>query len=52
MEGSLPLLIEGYSSILDLTKLVDAMYGVGYSRSGVKAYMGGNLSKVMKKCIG
>ena len=50
--GSLPELIEGYSSILDLTKLVDAMHGVGFSQSGVKAYMGGNLSKVIKKCIG
>lgn len=50
--GGLPDLIEGYGSILDLPKLVEAMNEVGFRREEVAAYMGGNLLRVLKQCIG
>lgn len=50
--GGLPNVIEGYGSILDLGKLVNAMNEVGFKRSEIAAYMGGNLFRVIKECIG
>jgi len=50
--GGLPDLIEGYKSILDLPKLVQAMYEVGFKRREIAAYMGGNLLRVIKRCLG
>jgi microsomal dipeptidase-like Zn-dependent dipeptidase len=50
--GVLPEMVEGYKSILDLPKLVDAMGEVGFKRSEIAAYMGGNLFRVIKQCIG
>jgi microsomal dipeptidase-like Zn-dependent dipeptidase len=50
--GVLPEMVEGYSSILDLPKLVEAMDEVGFKRSEIAAYMGGNLFRVIKQCIG
>lgn len=50
--GGLPELVDGYRSILDLPRLVEAMYEVGFKRSEIGAYMGGNLLRVIKKCIG
>jgi membrane dipeptidase len=50
--GGLPELIEGYGSILDLPKLVVAMEEVGFKRSEIAAYMGGNLFRIIKQCIG
>ena len=50
--GGLPALIDDYESILDLPKLVEAMDEVGFKRSEIAAYMGGNLFRVMKQCIG
>ena len=50
--GGLPDLIEGYGSILDLPKLVEAMEEVGLKRSEIAAYMGGNLFRIIKQCIG
>jgi len=50
--GGLPELVDGYKSILDLPKLVEAMDEVGFKRSEIAAYMGGNLFRVIKKCIG
>ena len=44
-------LIEGYDSILDLPKLVEAMDEVGFKRSEIEAYMGGNLFRVTKQCV-
>lgn len=46
--GYLAELIDGYDSILDLPKLVDAMYGEGFKRQEIEAYFGGNLSRVIK----
>jgi microsomal dipeptidase-like Zn-dependent dipeptidase len=50
--GVLPEMVEGYASILDLPKLVEAMDEVGFKRSEIAAYMGGNLFRVIKQCIG
>ncbi len=50
--GLLPQMVDRYESILDLPKLVEAMYEVGFKRSEITAYMGGNLLRVIKKCIG
>jgi microsomal dipeptidase-like Zn-dependent dipeptidase len=50
--GVLPEMVDGYESILDLPKLVKAMDEVGFKRSEITAYMGGNLFRVIKKCIG
>ncbi len=50
--GGLPYLIEGYRSILDLPKLVKAMGEVGFKRMEIKKYMGGNLLRVIKRCLG
>lgn len=50
--GALPGLVDGWESIMNVTDLSEAMQGVGLKMSDVKAYMGGNLLKVLKKCIG
>jgi microsomal dipeptidase-like Zn-dependent dipeptidase len=50
--GGLPDLVDGYGSILDLPNLVEAMDEVGFKRKEIAAYMGGNLFRVIKQCIG
>lgn len=50
--GALPGLVDGWVNIMSLTDLATTMQGVGLKTSEVKAYMGGNLLKVLKKCIG
>jgi len=50
--GVLPEMVDSYESILDLPKLVAAMDEVGFKRREITAYMGGNLFRVIKKCIG
>jgi microsomal dipeptidase-like Zn-dependent dipeptidase len=50
--GVLPAMVDGYESILDLPKLVEAMDEVGFKRKEIAAYMGGNVYRVLKKCIG
>jgi microsomal dipeptidase-like Zn-dependent dipeptidase len=50
--GVLPLRVDGYESILDLPKLIDAMYEVGFKRREIEEYMGKNLFRVLKQCIG
>jgi membrane dipeptidase len=50
--GVLPDLLSDYESLLDLPKLVEAMDAVGFKRSEIEAYMGGNLFRVIKQCIG
>jgi microsomal dipeptidase-like Zn-dependent dipeptidase len=44
-------LIEGYKNLFDLTKLADAMLEVGLRKNDLTAFMGGNVSRVLKKCI-
>jgi microsomal dipeptidase-like Zn-dependent dipeptidase len=50
--GGIPRLIEGYRDVRDLTRLVAAMQEVGLSPEDIKGYMGGNLYRVLQKCIG
>jgi microsomal dipeptidase-like Zn-dependent dipeptidase len=44
--------IEGYKDIRDITKLADAMLEVGLTKDDITAFMGGNLLRVIKACIG
>jgi membrane dipeptidase len=50
--GGLPTFIKGYSDLRDLRKLASAMENVGLSREDIAAYMGGNLYRLLQKCIG
>lgn len=50
--GNLAPIVDGYKSILDLPKLIDAMDQVGFKRREIAAYMGDNLFRMIKKCIG
>jgi membrane dipeptidase len=50
--GGLPAFIKGYSDLRDLRKLASAMENVGLSREDIAAYMGGNLYRLLQKCIG
>ena len=45
-------LIEGYRNLLDVAKLADAMIEVGLTKTDITAFMAGNLSRVLKECIG
>jgi len=44
--------IEGYKDIRDMTKLAEAMLEVGLTKKDISAFMGGNLLRVLKACIG
>jgi len=50
--GNIPRLIEGYRDVRDLSQLVAAMQAVGLSLEDIKAYLGGNVYRVLQKCIG
>ena len=50
--GGLPARIMGYRNIMDLPKLAGAMLEVGLSWEDVRAYMGGNVERVLKTCLG
>ena len=50
--GNLPSFIEGYWDICDSPKLVKAMQEVGLTNDEIAAYMGGNVYRVLKACIG
>ncbi|MGE5254485.1 MAG: membrane dipeptidase [Planctomycetaceae bacterium] len=50
--GNLPRLIEGYRDVRDLARLVTAMEEVGLSPGDIRAYMGGNVYRVLQQCIG
>lgn len=50
--GVLPDFVDGYKSILDLPKLVKAMYEIGYGSKAIAAYMGRNVHRLIKECIG
>lgn len=45
-------LITGYRNITDLVKLAEAMLEVGLTKDDISAFMGGNLLRVVKACIG
>ncbi len=50
--GGLPARIRGYRNIMDLPKLASAMLKVGLTWEDVRAYMGGNVERVLKTCLG
>ena len=50
--GGLPAFIKGYSDLRDLRKLANAMENVGLSDEDIAAYLGGNLYRLLQKCIG
>ena len=50
--GVLPQFVEGYTSILDLPKLMDAMDEAGFKRNEIDDYMGLNFFRVLKKSLG
>ncbi len=50
--GGLPARIRGYRNISDLPKLAGAMLKVGLTWEDVGAYMGGNVERVLKTCLG
>jgi len=50
--GNLANLVEGYTSILDLPRLADAMRDVGFTRQEIAAYMGRNSLRVLTRCVG
>ncbi len=50
--GRLPKTVEGYRNIYDLTKLVRTMAEEGLSRTETQAYLGGNLERVVRACLG
>ena len=50
--GNIPRLIEGYRDVRDLSQLVAAMREVGLSPEDIKAYMGGNVYRLLQRCIG
>ncbi len=50
--GNIPRLIEGYRDIGDLPRLDRAMEEVGLTAEDVRAYMGGNVHRLLQTCIG
>jgi len=50
--GVLPERVAGYGSLLDLPELIEAMVEVGFHRWEVDRYMGRNMSRVIRKCLG
>ena len=50
--GNLARLVEGFTSILDLPKLADAMRDVGFTRQEIAAYMGRNFLRMLAICVG
>lgn len=50
--GGLPQKVTGYQSISDLPKLAYAIYNAGLNENEMKAFFGGNMLRVLGKCIG
>lgn len=50
--GYLTNLVEGYHDSRDLGKLAEVMLEVGLAQEDVASYMGGNVLRVLKTCIG
>lgn len=49
--GQLPVFVKGYSSILDLPKLEAAMRNAGSKNHEIHAYMGGNMWRMLRRCL-
>jgi membrane dipeptidase len=50
--GRLPRVIDGYGDVCDLDRLVAAMQEIGFSSDDISAYLGGNLLRILRQCIG
>ena len=50
--GSIPRFIQGYRDIRDLPRLATAMEEAGLSPEDIRAYMGGNVHRLLQTCIG
>ena len=50
--GNIPRLIEGYRDVGDLPKLAQAMEEAGLTSQDIRAYMGGNVHRLLQTCIG
>jgi membrane dipeptidase len=50
--GNIPRLIEGYRDVADFPLLVRAMEEAGLAPEEIRAYMGGNVLRLLKACIG
>ncbi|MBP1715024.1 MAG: hypothetical protein H6Q42_3227 [Deltaproteobacteria bacterium] len=50
--GNIPRLIEGYRDVGDLPKLAKAMEEAGLAPEDIRAYMGGNVHRLLQTCIG
>ncbi len=50
--GLIPRLIEGYRDVRDIPKLAAAMGEAGLSPEDIRAYMGGNVYRILQTCIG
>ena len=50
--GNLPRLIRGYRDVGDLPRLATAMQEAGLSSEDIGLYMGENICRVLKQCIG
>jgi microsomal dipeptidase-like Zn-dependent dipeptidase len=50
--GVLPERVDGYQSLLDLPALIEAMVEVGFHHWEIDLYMGKNMFRVLKECIG
>jgi microsomal dipeptidase-like Zn-dependent dipeptidase len=44
-------MVDGYTSILDLPKLIAAMYRAGFHEWEIELYMGGNFRRVLETCL-
>lgn len=49
--GQLPDMVDGYASILDLPKLIAAMYRAGFKEWEIELYMGGNFRRILETCL-
>lgn len=50
--GVLPACITGYKSIADLSYLAEAMRWAGFGEDDIRAYLGGNIRRVLSEAIG
>jgi microsomal dipeptidase-like Zn-dependent dipeptidase len=50
--GKLPRMVSGYRDTRDLGHLIKAMEEVDLSRDDISAFLGGNLVRVLRECIG
>lgn len=49
--GQLSDMVDGYTSILDLPKLIAAMHRAGFHEWEIELYMGGNFRRVLETCL-